>query len=229
MFYKNLFYFDIETVGQYRTLTEFELADERGANLFKKKFDKNPWMSERHQTVYEAYLEYSPIFSTFGKIVCISFGYFHDKNEQGYTVSTIQYDDEEKIVAEFNQLLDKVGRKGMYLSGYRITSFDIPWVLHKLNRYNITPSKIIDIYGTKPWDNKIVDLADEWKQKFKYYNTFDEVAYELGVDSPKDDLDGSMVHNVYWNEGNLNRIKTYCEKDVYASMMVGQKMFEHKL
>ena len=229
MFYKNLFYFDIETVGQYRTLTEFELADERGANLFKKKFDKNPWMSERHQTVYEAYLEYSPIFSTFGKIVCISFGYFHDKNEQGYTVSTIQYDDEEKIVAEFNQLLDKVGRKGMYLSGYRITSFDIPWVLHKLNRYNITPSKIIDIYGTKPWDNKIVDLADEWKQKFKYYNTFDEVAYELGVDSPKDDIDGSMVHNVYWNDGNLNRIKTYCEKDVYASMMVGQKMFEHKL
>lgn len=229
MFYKNLFYFDIETVGQYRSLTEFELADERGANLFKKKFDKNPFMSDRHQSVYQGYLEYSPIFSTFGKIVCISFGYFHDKNEQGYTISSIQYDNEEEIVIEFNKLLDKVGRKGMYLSGYRITSFDIPWVLHKLNRYNVTPSKLIDIYGTKPWDNKIVDLADEWKQKFKYYNTFDEVAYELGVDSPKDDIDGSMVHNVYWNEGNLSRIKTYCEKDVYASMMVGKKMFEHKL
>jgi hypothetical protein len=74
-----------------------------------------------------------------------------------------------------------------------------------LNKYGITPSKIIDIYGSKPWDVHVVDLADEWKQKFKYFNTFDEVTYELGIDSPKDDIDGSMVHNVYWNEGNVDR------------------------
>lgn len=228
MLYKNLFYFDIETSGQYKNLTEFENIDERGANLFKKKFEKNPFMSERHKSVYDAYLEYSPIFSTFGKIVCISFGYFHDKNEKGYTVMSLS-GEEKDIVLEFNKLLHKVGQKGMYLSGYRITSFDIPWVLHKLNKYDITPSKIIDIYGNKPWDIHVVDLADEWKQKFKYYNTFDEVTYELGIDSPKDDIDGSMVHNIYWNNNDINRIKTYCEKDVYASMMVGKKMFEHRL
>lgn len=228
MLYKNLFYFDIETAGQYKNLNEFEISDERGSNLFKKKYDKNPFMSERHNSVYDAYLEYSPIFSTFGKIVCISFGYFHDKNEKGYTVMSIT-GEEKEIVLEFNKLLQKVSQKGMYLSGYRITSFDIPWVLHKLNKYNIIPSKIIDIYGNKPWDIHVVDLADEWKQKFKYYNTFDEVTYELDIDSPKDDIDGSMVHDIYWNNNDINRIKTYCEKDVFASMMVGKKMFEHRI
>ena len=229
MFYENLFYFDIETVGQYKDIESLRENDEKGYDLFVKKFKNNPWMSERHQDIGNAYLEYSPIFSSFGKIVCISFGYFHNKNDQGYTVMSIYGDDEEKIVKEFNTLLYKVGQKNMLLSGYRITSFDIPWVLHKLHKYDITPSKIIDIYGLKPWEMRFIDLADEWKQKFKYYNTFDEVCYELGVESPKDDIDGSMVHSTYWYQNDLDRIKTYCEKDVYSSMLVGKKILSHKL
>jgi len=228
MFYENLFYFDIETTGQYKDLETLKNHDQKGYELFIKKFKNNPWMSERHQTVEDAYLEYSPIFSTFGKIVCISFGYFHKKNEQGYTVMSI-IGDEKHIVDEFNKLLYKVGQKHMSLSGYRISSFDIPWVLHKLHKYDITPSKIIDIYGIKPWEMRIFDLADEWKQKFRYYNTFDEVCYEIGVISPKDDIDGSQVHSIYWYQNDLDRIKTYCEKDVYSSMMVAEKMLKHKL
>jgi hypothetical protein len=75
MFYENLFYFDIETVGQYKDIESLRENDEKGYDLFVKKFKNNPWMSERHQDIGNAYLEYSPIFSSFGKIVCISFGW----------------------------------------------------------------------------------------------------------------------------------------------------------
>ncbi|MDX1409568.1 MAG: 3'-5' exonuclease, partial [Saprospiraceae bacterium] len=36
----------------------------------------------------------------------------------------------------------------------------------------------------------------------------------LGVPTPKDDIDGSEVGRVYWEENDLARIITYCEKDV---------------
>jgi len=38
----------------------------------------------------------------------------------------------------------------------------------------------------------------------------------LGIPSPKDDIDGSEVYSVYYNEKNIDRIITYCEKDTIA-------------
>ena len=38
----------------------------------------------------------------------------------------------------------------------------------------------------------------------------------LGTPSPKDDIDGSEVAKVYYEEKNLDRIVTYCEKDTIA-------------
>jgi hypothetical protein len=38
----------------------------------------------------------------------------------------------------------------------------------------------------------------------------------LGIPSPKDDIDGSEVAKVYYSEKNIDRIITYCEKDVVA-------------
>lgn len=229
MFYKNLFYFDIETAGAYKDIKSFKEKDERGYDLFKKKFDNNPWMRDRSITIENAYLDNAPIISTFGKIVCISFGYFNKSNPLGYTISSIYGDDEKDIVLKFSELLEKVYNKNMILSGYRIKSFDIPWVVHKMNKYDISLPRLVDTYGRKPWEILAFDLADEWKQQFRYYSSFDEVAYELGVDSPKDDIDGSMVHSTYWNDSNLSRIKVYCEKDVLACLKVGEVMLKYKI
>lgn len=229
MLYKNLFYFDIETVGQYKDIDSLKENDERGYLLFKKKYDSNIWMQERAATIGEAYLNNAPIFSTFGKVVCVSFGYYHDKTIQGQTVSSIYGDDEKDIIEQVRELIDKVSKRHMILSGYRIKAFDIPWLIHKMHKYNIEPPKLLDIYGKKPWEISAFDLADEWKQQFKYYISFDEVAYELGVDSPKDVIDGSKVHNAYWNEGDLIGIKTYCEKDTITCMRVAERMLKYKV
>jgi predicted PolB exonuclease-like 3'-5' exonuclease len=229
MFYKNLFYFDIETSGQYENLESLKENDERGYILFKKKYDNNPWMQERSKSIEDAYLDNSPIFSTFGKIVCVSFGYYHDNNPQGFTISSIYGDDEKELVIKLQDLFNKVSKKHMILSGYRIKSFDIPWIVHKFNKYGIEQPKLLDIYGKKPWEISAFDLADEWKQQFKYYVSFDEVAYELDVKSPKDDISGEDIHKVYWEENDLNRIRIYCEKDVETCMRVAEKMLKYKI
>jgi len=227
MLHKNLFYFDIETVGKYKDLETLKSNDERGYKLFLKKYNTNSWLQEKG-TIEESYLQSSSILSAFGKIVCISFGYYTNKNEIGYTINSLYGNEEKIIVKEFNNLLKKVGQKHMLLSGWRILSFDIPWIVHKLNKYEIVPSNLLDIYGVKPWEIKAFDLADEWKQKFGHYTSFDETTYELGIDSSKDDIDGSKVHQTYWNDQDINRIKVYCEKDVLKSMQVSEKMIGHR-
>jgi predicted PolB exonuclease-like 3'-5' exonuclease len=213
-----LFFFDIETVGQYPTYNEFELNDKRGADLFFNKW-KKMW---KDSTIEDAYLNNASIMSTYGKIVCISYGFI--QNDGTYSIKSIFGDNEEEIITRFNNVLLKVETKQFDLSGYRIFHFDIPWFLHKCHRYKIKPAQIISTYNTKPWEMRVVDMADDWKGRFAWSYSFDEMVYELGLESPKDKMDGSEVHQKYWS-GKLSEIVEYCEKDVKACIEVSKIIY----
>jgi predicted PolB exonuclease-like 3'-5' exonuclease len=216
-----LFHFDIETAGQWRDFDEFLENDKRGADLFKSKWEKMKW-SEKYSSIDEAYLDNSGIISTYGRIVCISFGYVDNDGEK--RISSFCGDDEKQIVESFNNLLTKIEKKSFNLSGFRINHFDIPWVLHKCHKYGIKPANIIYIYDKKPWDMRVTDMSDDWRQKFAWAFSFDEMCYELGVNSPKQDMNGSEVHKSFWN-GEIEKIKKYCESDVSASIDVSLKLY----
>jgi predicted PolB exonuclease-like 3'-5' exonuclease len=217
-----LFHFDIETAGQYKDYDKFLDSDERGARLFMGKYEKMNW-SEKYTDINEAYLNNAGIISTYGRIVCISFGFID--NEGNNKISSYYGDNEEEIVTSFNNLLKKIETKNFNLSGFRILHFDIPWVLHKLHKYGIEPASIIYLYDKKPWDVRVTDMSDDWKQKFAWAFSFDELAYELGINSPKDTMNGSQVHEYYW-KGRVEDIKTYCEKDINASIEVSKKLYK---
>jgi predicted PolB exonuclease-like 3'-5' exonuclease len=217
-----LFYFDIETCGEHKDYVTFLDSDERGAKLFASKYEKLNW-SEKYADINEAYLENAGIISTYGKIVCISFGYID--NEGHNKISSFYGDNEQEIVTSFNNLLKKIETKNFNLSGFRVNYFDIPWVLHKLHKYGIEPANMIYLYDKKPWDVRIVDMSDDWKTKFAWAFSFDEMCYELGVVSPKYIINGSDVHKYYW-KGKIEEIKTYCEKDVEASIEVSKKLYK---
>jgi predicted PolB exonuclease-like 3'-5' exonuclease len=217
-----LFHWDIECVAEYKDFETFELNDSRGAELFKKKYDKLNWV-EKYPTYNDAYLEQGGIVSTFGRIVCISYGYV---SNTGAPVITSAYgNDERDIVFKFNEVLKKVETKNFNLCGFRIVYFDIPYLLHKLHKYGIEPANILYLYDKKPWEMRVVDISDDWKSKFAWGFSFDEVCYELGVESPKDNMDGSQVHQYYWS-GRIEEIKTYCEKDVNSSIRVANLIYK---
>lgn len=215
-----LFMFDIETTGQYKDFETFEQQDERGANLFKNKYKKMNW-EEKYDNIYDAYLDNAGIVPTYGKIVCISFGYLDNGVER---VSSFYGDDEKDIVEKFNNLLKKIETKNFNLSGYRIAYFDQPWLLHKLNKYGIQPADIIVTHNKKPWEMRITDMSDHWKGKFAWAFSFDEMCYELDIESPKDNMNGSEVHVAFWN-GKVEEVKKYCEKDVIACIRVAQRIY----
>ena len=217
-----LFHMDIETAGQYKDYRTFLDTDERGARLFAGKFEKMNW-SDKYKDINEAYLENAGIISTYGRIVCISFGFID--NEGVSKISSFYGDNEEDIVTSFNNLLKKIETKNFNLSGFRILHFDLPWVLHKLHKYGIEPANMIYLYDKKPWDLRVVDMSDDWKSRFAWAFSFDELAYELGINSPKDIINGSDVHKYYWS-GKVEDIKTYCEKDIEACIEVSKKLYK---
>ena len=216
-----LFHFDIETCGQYKDYDDFLDNDERGAKLFESKYSKMNW-NEKYSSINEAYIENAGIISTYGKICCISFGY--ESNGEKH-IRSFYGDDEKDIVDSFNNLLKKIEQKSFSLSGFRINHFDIPWVLHKLHKYGIEPANMIYLYDKKPWECRVVDMSDDWKQKFAWAFSFDEMCYELGVQSPKDVMNGSQVHKYYY-QGRIEDIKTYCEKDVSSSIDASKKLYK---
>ena len=62
-----------------------------------------------------------------------------------------------------------------------------------------------------------LDTLTLWKfGDYKHYTSLSLLAAVFGFPTPKDDIDGSEVGNVFWEEGDLKRITTYCEKDVLA-------------
>ena len=216
-----LFHFDIETAGKYPDFETFKSNDERGAKLFQSKYNKMNW-EEKFGSVDNAYLENAGIISTYGRIVCISFGFVDGNGDS--QIRSFYGEDEREIVDSFNNLLKKIELKNFYLSGFRIVNFDVPWILHKLHMYGIKPANIILTYDKKPWEMRIKDMSEDWKGKFAWSNTFDEMCYELGVSSPKDMINGSDVHKYFWS-GRIEEIKTYCEKDVAASIEVSKKIY----
>ena len=215
-----LFHFDIETAGEYRGYDEFRKSDERGAKLFEGKWARMGW--DKKFSLEDSYLDQSGIMSTYGRIVCISFGYIDSSGQK--QIRSFYGEDERDIVSSFNDLLKKIGQKSFKLCGFRINYFDIPWVLHKLHKYGIEPAEMIAPYDRKPWDMRIVDMADDWKQKFAYAFSFDEMCYELGVASPKSKMDGSLVHE-YYHSGRIEEIREYCEMDVSSSIDAGKIVY----
>jgi hypothetical protein len=66
---------------------------------------------------------------------------------------------------------------------------------------------------------------DFWKfGDYKNYISLKLLAFCLGIPSPKDDISGKDVGNVYWNEQGLERIKTYCQKDVITVAQIVLKL-----
>lgn len=218
---KELFMFDIETTGEYKSFDEFKANDERGANLFEGKWKRMRW--DEKFSLEDSYLDQAGIMSTYGRICCISFGYLDNNGQK--QIRSFYGEDEKYIVESFNNLLKKIEKKDFSLSGFRILNFDIVWILHKLHKYEITPAEIIRPYEKKPWDMRIIDMADDWKQKFAYAFSFDEMCYELGVASPKVSMDGSLVHE-YYHAGRLDEIRDYCEMDVSSSIDAGLKLYK---
>ncbi|MGB1121392.1 MAG: ribonuclease H-like domain-containing protein [Saprospiraceae bacterium] len=233
----NVLFLDIETVSGHRTYgdmpDEFKTLWKLKAKSVLRKYDE-PITEEE---AIETYAERAGIFAEFGKICCISVGFVTRNREGEMKVRLKSYadHDERKLLEDFAVLLnqhfnDPVHSRGgkHYMCGHNINEFDIPYICRRMLIHQMELPKMLDISGKKPWELKYqLDTLTLWKfGDFKNYTALKVLTACFGIPSPKDDIDGSEVGRVYWEENNLERIAIYCEKDVLA---VVQLLLKYKL
>lgn len=224
-------FLDIETVG---SSMEFEQLDDDMQALWTRKANQITPSAEplSHEEVVQTYWDKAGIYAEYGKIVCISVGVIivdRRKRSIECRIKSFKSDDEKEILTDFSQMVTQYYNDPEihFFCGHNIKEFDIPYICRRLLINGLPLPIILDIHGRKPWENKfIIDTLQLWKfGDFKHYTSIKLLTKILGVPSPKDDIDGSMVHKVYYEDQDLDRIATYCEKDVLA---VVQLLFKFK-
>ena len=208
-------FLDIETVPE--TAHFKNLDDEKQA-----LWDHKSKYQRKDEYTAEEFYERAGIWAEFGKIVCISVGYFNFKGEQHTFRVTTFYGEEYKLLMDFKNLLEThFYRPQQVLCAHNGKEFDFPYIARRMLIHGIDLPEKLDLFGKKPWEIPHLDTMELWKfGDFKHYTSLRLMANVLGIPSPKEDIDGSMVREVFYKDKDLDRIITYCELDVVTTAQV---------
>jgi predicted PolB exonuclease-like 3'-5' exonuclease len=224
---EKILFFDIETVSltsEYLEITPIlqGLWQRKATSFYPNKEDELTV-----EQLQESYKNKAAIFAEFGKIVCISVGIaYWDKESGQYKIRLKSFAQaaEKDLLQAFCELINKHYANPLThaLGGHNIKEFDIPFICRRLIINNLKLPEILKISGKKPWElNHFIDTMEMWKfGDWKSYTSLKLLTSIFDIPSPKDDIDGSQVGQVYWEENDLQRISRYCEKDVLATMQV---------
>jgi 3'-5' exonuclease len=218
----NILFLDIETVPQFPGYDSMPDA-------WKQLWDtKSASLSKYHdgQTTQELYPR-AGIYAEFGKIICISCGVLQGAGEQRkILLKSFSGDDEKLLLQQFNEMLVKWSAgETKHLCAHNGKEFDFPYLCRRMIINGLAIPAMLNIAGKKPWEVNHLDTLELWKfGDFKSFTSLNLLAHTLGIQTPKDDIDGSMVWEVYWKEKNLHRIVAYCQKDVVTVAQILLKM-----
>jgi predicted PolB exonuclease-like 3'-5' exonuclease len=209
----NILFLDIETVPLTYSYQEMHPVTQE---LWNKK-----WAYNRDQSPEQMYSK-AGVFAEFAKIICIGLGFY---NEGKFRVRTIAGDDEKELLNEFVNLITRhFDSNEHYFCAHNGKEFDFPFLCRRMIIHGITLPNNLRLQGKKPWEVKHLDTMEMWRfGDIKNFTSLNLLAHILGIPSPKDDMDGSQVSKVYYEEKNLNKIKDYCVKDVVTLARVYQR------
>ncbi|MCQ6956370.1 3'-5' exonuclease [Mucilaginibacter aquariorum] len=205
----NLMVLDIETVPQYSDY------DDMPDNLQELWAHKSQY--QRKDETPKEFYERAGIWAEFGKIVCISVGIFTQGKRTGLRVKSFAGHDEKELLEDFGRMLS--GQPlSVILCAHNGKEFDFPYICRRMLINGVTFPPHLQITGKKPWEIPHLDTMELWKfGDYKNYTSLSLLTAIFNIPTSKDDIDGSQVGHVYWVENALERICTYCQKDVIAT------------
>jgi predicted PolB exonuclease-like 3'-5' exonuclease len=176
----------------------------------------------------ELFISRSALVPEFNRIVCVCLGLVDMKGN--FKTTVISNTDEKKLLEDVKKTLVKCGEMGYWLCGHNVKNFDIPVLGKRMVINGLMPPKILPSFDTKPWEVKAIDTRDVWQfGQYASISTLDLMCGVMGVESSKsEDMDGSKVHDNFWNKKDYNKINEYCEKDVQVLYNVVSKFINLK-
>ena len=210
-----ILFLDIETVSEKHHFDEL-------TDVYQKLWAKKAISIQKDLSLTDTegiarlYQSKAGIFAEYSKIICISVAYLNAEGK--LRVKSFASDDEKSLLHDFCKLLNDhfSDPEKYYLCGHNIKEFDVPFMCRRLVKHKIAFPALLSVTGKKPWQTEfLIDTLDLWRfGDIKNYTSLELIAATLDIPTPKDDIDGSQVGRVYWEDAGLERIKTYCQKDV---------------
>lgn len=206
-----ILFLDIETVPEVEHFSD--LSSEKQdlwaqKSQYQRKNDFSP----------EEYYHRAGIWAEFGKIICISVGYFApEETSRSFRITTIS-GKEDSILKQFKSLLEThFNHPKHLLCAHNGKEFDFPYIARRMLIHNIKLPSKLNLFGKKPWEVPHLDTLELWKfGDYKHYTSLKLMTNVLDIPSPKDDIDGSEIFSVYYNDNDIHRIIDYCQKDTLA-------------
>lgn len=214
---QQILFLDIETVSAH---SDFEQMDAEWQELWnlKTRFQRQDESPE------EFYPKRAGILAEFGKVVCISCAFISNQNGHWeLRMKSFSGEDEAALLLDFANLLERL--PNFRLCAHNGKEFDFPYLSRRMISLGIKLPGQLNNAGKKPWEIPHIDTMELWKfGDYKSFTSLSLLAALFNIPTPKDDIDGSMVGDVYWKENDLNRIRVYCEKDVLTLVKVFLKI-----
>jgi uncharacterized protein YprB with RNaseH-like and TPR domain len=206
---------DIETVPEKTSFAELS-AEKQQLWEQKSRYQRKEDYSA------EEFYDRAGIWAEFGKIICISVGYFTFKGDSRMFRTTSFHGEEVQLLRDFKNLLNTHFNQAKHLlCAHNGKEFDFPYIARRMLIHGIELPYKLDLFGKKPWEVPHLDTMELWKfGDYKHFTSLKLMAHVLGIPSPKEDMDGSMVRDVFYGENDLDRIITYCELDVVTTAQV---------
>jgi DNA polymerase elongation subunit (family B) len=208
-------FLDVETVPAYAS---FDEVPEQFQDLWVEKSRK---YSYEQKTPAELYFDKAAIHAEFGKIVCISIGFRHkekDADKENIRIKSFAGENEAELLMQLKELMDRHYNdcNRHYLCAHNGIEFDFPYIARRMLIHGIRLPNLLNVSGSKSWSNKwLLDTMDLWRfGDYKEKTSLNLLAACFGIESPKDDISGKDVARVFYHERNVERIQTYCQKDV---------------
>lgn len=208
---ENILFLDIETVPEHSSFNELNPVLQ---DLWTQKTE----YQRKEEITAEDFYERAGIWAEFGKIICISVGYFVvNENKRQFRITSFS-GEEHQVLLDFKLLLDQHFFKPYHLlCAHNGKEFDFPFLARRMVIHDIEIPNALNLFGKKPWEIPHLDTMELWKfGDYKNYTSLKLLTTILGIPSPKDDIDGSQVAEVYYKDNDLKRIVSYCEKDTIA-------------
>ncbi len=211
---EHILFIDIETVPQYEKLAAMP------ENMRKLWIKKSGQIGKDGDTIDSLYNR-AGIYAEFGKIVCISAGkIFRKGKERAYRVKSYCGDDEKTILEDFSAMFTAFMTNPMHkVCAHNGLEFDFPYIARRLLINGLPLPPVLDIAGSKPWviRDVMIDTLQLWKfGDYKHYTSLELLCTIFNIPTPKEDIDGSQVAEIYYNKFDIQRIARYCEKDTFA-------------
>ena len=208
---ENLLFLDIETVPLFAMYSELD-------KTAKQLWEQKTKYQRKEEFTPEEFYDRAGIWAEFGKIVCISVGYFVFKgNLRNFRVKSF-FGEEKDILNNFKNLIETHFNKPYHLlCAHNGKEFDFPFIARRMIVNSIDIPFKLNLFGKKPWEVPHLDTLELWKfGDYKTYTSLKLMTHILGIPSPKDDIDGSEVRDVFYVNQDIDRIIRYCEKDTIA-------------